>query len=462
LNQQFQTANTTIGYGNWWSTTVNNKGVPFGIANQIYVSEIATPADDLIYWNSANLTVIEEEIDGFAKFMGFSYPYISKSIVNSPLTQSYLTNTIAQVPYTPGVTFYAYTSWEANDPLVHYTTNDLYFLDNGTRSGLISGINNWGNISLPPPAYPPPFLPDIGELSQRFTPWGILGQIIVGVDVNSTNLAYKDPLVWGPDNWNFPTNQPLNFSWIGQVHRGTPWQTIYLKATNILQLVNYLNPTSGLATWEFWTGDSDPNDAAAMAPVQDWQLASLLATTFNTNDLRSLLSVNNPNPNAWQSLFDGLTAWTNDGSGGFSTITISSNSVQASILANAIETARASQPGQTFGNVGTVLSVPELTTTSPWLNLPDATISDEVYEAIPSQLLPLLRTDSFGAAIATNGQTFVQFTGYDGHDYAIETSPDLVHWTAITTNCPVNGVFNFPIAPSMGGDQQFYRSALLH
>ncbi len=57
------------------------------------------------------------------------------------------------------------------------------------------------------------------------------------------------------DNWNFPDGEPLNPDWIGQIHRGTPWQTLFLKATNILNLTG---ATSGLGTWTNWTGNSKP------------------------------------------------------------------------------------------------------------------------------------------------------------------------------------------------------------
>ena len=32
------------------------------------------------------------------------------------------------------------------------------------------------------------------------------------------------------DYWDFPTNLLSNLSWLGRVHRGTPWQTLYLKS----------------------------------------------------------------------------------------------------------------------------------------------------------------------------------------------------------------------------------------
>jgi len=57
---------------------------------------------------------------------------------------------------------------------------------------------------------------------------------LAGVDTNAYNLAYKDPLIWGSDYWSFPTNQTWNPNWLGRIHRGTPWQTIYLKSSDLL------------------------------------------------------------------------------------------------------------------------------------------------------------------------------------------------------------------------------------
>ena len=48
------------------------------------------------------------------------------------------------------------------------------------------------------------------------------------------NLALKDPLVWQSDDWDFPTYKFPTVGWLGRVHRGTPWQTVYLKSPDIL------------------------------------------------------------------------------------------------------------------------------------------------------------------------------------------------------------------------------------
>jgi hypothetical protein len=210
--------------------------------------------------------------------------------------------------------------------------------------------------------------------------------------------------------------------------------------------------------------------------VQDWHLASLVAALLNTNDFCSLFSVNNANPDSWQVRFDGLMALTNNlpdallyngtHAAQFDTLVIASNSAQASLIANAIQVARAGQPGQYFREVGDILAVPQLSEQSPFLNRSSLIqqtngISDEAYEAIPSQLLSLLRADSIGSIAPVNGQMQIQFSGYDGHVYAVQVSADLINWTRISTNSPANGAFNLTVSATANSAAQFYRSVLL-
>ena len=427
------------GYNGMWVTNVNN-GIPAGIANQINVS-LGLFAFNVIYWNSS-VNSAESEIDGFRVF------YHLIPIYNVPGEASIISlaqSTNAwQVPYTPSTSFYQYITWQADDPLVHYLASDL----TDTKP------------------YSPPVNPliNVNAPNERYQPWGARMLQLTGTDPNTYNILIKDPLVFSSDFWNFPTNAFSTSGWLGQVHRGTPWQTIYLKATNILQEQDpaSLFPSYGINTWMNWTGDFDATDAAAMAPVQDWHLASLLTSLLNTNKLVSLFPVNNLNPNAWQGLLNGLTASTNIPNQ-FDFVLISSNSSQASVIANAIQSGRTVRPGQFFNEVGDILATPQLAEQSPFLTGLDATtgISDAAYELIASQLLPRLCADSVGSVGVANNQPLVQFTGYDGHAYAIQMSSDLVNWSSISTNCPVNGVIIFTNSATLNANQQFYRSVLL-
>ena len=79
----------------------------------------------------------------------------------------------------------------------------------------------------------------LGVVNDRYMPWGAAGNLAINplADNNAFNLAYKDPLVYGADDWDFPTNQTLNASWLGQESiAARPGKPVFLKSTNILEL----------------------------------------------------------------------------------------------------------------------------------------------------------------------------------------------------------------------------------
>jgi hypothetical protein len=147
----------------------------------------------------------------------------------------------------------------------------------------------------------------------------------------------------------------------------------------------------------------------------------------------------------------------------FATLTISSASAQAAEIASAIESTRSSLPGQLFAAPGSIFSIPQLSADSPYLNVDfvqlNNGISDLAYEAIPDQLLPLLRIDSIGSMTTANGKVVIQFTGDDNHVYVVQSSPNFVNWTTLSTNCPINGIFTF--TNNVMANAQFYRTVLL-
>jgi hypothetical protein len=446
----------------FWNTNYDVQGNLLGVHNQIQMSQFGTvngitPAGSGA-WNDTQIPGgpnVASPAAQQAFFHGFfaangGYFYGGVFYVN--------TVTAMQAPYTPMAYVVQHTTWAANDPLVHYLASDLAPINE--TSAIVDFDANRLRFT-----------------NDRYQPWGLFPpEYYAGIDSNPANLSYKDPLVRASDNWNFPTGQVSNLNWMGQVHRGTPWQTIYLKSTNILNWASS-GGRNGNNTWRNWTGDFNAFDAINSAPVEDWYLVSLLSPLLTTNSPSTLVSVNNSDPNAWLVLLDGMTALTNNlpnivvgsifSTPQFAAITISSNSPQAAIIASAIETTRLNQPGQSFAGIGSILAIPQLTSQSPFLNWNNAAqqangISDQAYEAIPSQLLPLLRADSVGSVLFANGETVVQFSGSDGHAYVIEVSPDLVNWTSISTNWPVGGVINFKIPPPLNPAAQFYRSVLLN
>ena len=473
-------------YGLWSTNYFSGSTTPDGVVNQFLTSFIGgtVPAEDLDgggsggQWTTTPVPGAGTDTSPAAQQAFFSAFFSPND--EAAYDGGFFTNIepTIQAPFTPMREIVQRLVFQANDPLVHYLCSDLNdFADDTSNRVAITIVQTNNNIKT------------IGRLSDRYMPWG--NQLPSGggsgnqmpgvfdgvpVDQNAYNLSYKDPLVWDSDDWNFPTNETLNASWLGQVHRGTPWQTIYLKSPNILAEMQAISngPTldTGIATWQVWTGDLNPADAESMAPTADWQMAALLASLFNTNNESSLFSVNDPNPGDWENLLNGMTVLTNDVPDvivshvgpEFATLTISSASSQASEIANAIEAARTASPGQVFATPGNIFTVPQLSADSPYLNVDaqqlDYGISEAAYEAIPDQLLPLLRIDSIGSTMTSNGSVIIQFTGDDNHTYAIQSSANLINWKTIGTNCPVNGLITVTNAAT--GNTQFYRTVLLY
>jgi hypothetical protein len=439
LNSEIFNTNTTVlstdeEYTNLvWSTAPDANGNPLGIGTQIGISD-GTINYDLTYWKSPPQAqgTPKAEIDGFRHFMGLGTKYYTESAF-----LPYTTNLAVQAPYAPTVATYEYTSWQANDPLVHYMQSDLHFAgadpQNGS-SGIQTGVNKMAitTTSLP-------LLPDLGRVNARYQPWGTAAPTVgTGIsqqnyDENAFNLAFKDPLMTQSDNWDFPTNKYPTVGWLGRVHRGTPWQTVYLKAHNILAEINPVNPAYGNVgtnTWATWTGNSaNWVDAANSAPVQDRLLFDIFTTAINDNATRGQLSVNvaaNPTDPAsglaaWSALFSGMVALTNtttfplDSPLTYLPVTIQTagtagmNSTLGKLVQgiNDTRTNFVSPDGVkgAFEHVGDIMSVLQLTEASPFLNTnsiilngkvingsqqPLYGISDEMYEWLPQQALSLL------------------------------------------------------------------------
>lgn len=434
-------------FASYWCTNLSH-GAPQGALNQILLSlgingPTLPPSGVFAFDPYAGLDA-GKAIDAFRyNLMGWGPIY--------NLGMTFYRSNVFYVPFDPLGNLYIHTSLSANDPLLHYTLADL---------STWPVLKNVDFVSHSPP------LENVGQVNNAFQPWGGNPTGISGV-IPGTLLTAKDPLITRPDAWDFPTNQPLQGTWIGGVHRGTPWQTLFLKSTNFLQSYGYRY--NAINVWQQWTGDSlllsNANgqvypDAQFTLPTNDWRIAELLTSMFNTNDVRTLASPNQTSVPAFAQLLDGITVLTNPTSGQTVSVLMVSNSPQAELLSTALLTARAAQPGQVFHAPGDLLSVPELSVASPWLNT-SITPPDVAIEAIPSQLLSRLRADSVVSLAASNGQWQLQFSGFDGFPYAVQVASNLVDWTAFATNCYTsNGTFLLTLPPSSAGPQ-FYRSVLL-
>ena len=292
----------------------------FGIANQISQStnnNLNYVTTNLAEWTLFQGSIIppivqvRREIERFRRFMGLPF---DPSFPPNQLVSPRLTH---QAPYTATRIIALSTTWEANDPLVHHTTRDMEDL---YRTSVASRI--WRKpllpvlVSLPPPGsiYSPGYAntvenypvgrgvnPQLLGLNRAYMPWG-RGLSTVGSAIvvsNTTPAAYdlrlKDPGVLGSDSWDFPQRKLANLGWIGRVHRGTPWQTFYLKS-------DAPNPTN----WYFWARSTQT------MPTNDWRLVDIFSTAINADATRGLISVNQTNSAAWAAALSGTLVLSNN------------------------------------------------------------------------------------------------------------------------------------------------------
>ncbi len=414
-----------------WATNAFGSGPTpsWGYVNQMKVSTGSASAPSSAVWNNPTTPSIP----------GLSTVAAAQAYLSSMLTPSssfvangitYTNNEpIVQAGYTATRTAFAPYLYQVNDPLVHYLASDLNAGSGAVwagNAGVTNGIwaQNNGVVAFPIPA--PPTGADI--IKGRYQPWGKTAPTALQGNTynfsNPYNLIYKDPLVWGADGWNFLTNIYPTVGWIGRVHRGTPWQTVYLKSTNVITPGNIY----GTNTWAAWTGDGSLYDAANSAPVQDRLLFDLFTTRLNDNAVLGTLSVNQTNLAAWSAVFSGMVALTNVGNFPKFAVPPNPNLIASnswviippagingfnSALGNLVTNINNARAGTnvllgftnadgvvgSFEHVGDILSTPALTTRSPFLNISNVNqvnfgISDAAYEWLPQQMMGLVREPS--------------------------------------------------------------------
>ena len=442
--------------GGLWSTNYYSGTVPFGVVEQYNVSR-GDPfpagldsdegsASTQTGWTTAPVPGLGNDASPAAQQAFFSAFFSSgDNAFYAGAVGGYVSNFqySIQAPFTPMREIVQRFVFQANDPLVHYLSSDLDdFLDNKSNKVNIAAVQT--NV-----------ITTIGKLSDRYLPWGNLSAPNVSpaannqmpgtwngipVDNNAYNLSYKDPLVWTSDNWDFPTNKYPTVGWLGRVHRGTPWQSVYLKSTDIMSEMHSVsngvqNQPEGLETWQVWTGNPNAQDAINEDPAQDRLLFDLFTAAPDDDATRGQVSVNigADDPNnplaglaSWSALLSGAlefsnnapnltvsrsgssespstiyqeswpsySIWTNQPMG------IPTNNPMWQIVAG-INSTRTNFPALDglkgyFEHVGDILAVPQLSVASPYLsydslgNQVKHGISDEMYEWLPQQMMGLM------------------------------------------------------------------------
>lgn len=340
------------------------------------------------------------------------------------------TNGFLAVPFTPTYQFRVPMIWQANDPLVHYMSSDLLYVE---KSGVPTRISP----ALKEDALTGT-LPNIGQLNERYKPWstGVGGDDAV-TDPDAANLALKDPLVTSSDEWLFPTNILPTVGWLGRIHRGTPWQTVYLKSSDLGLTNRVPSPTDWAQNavfnleaqkWAKWSGNPTLEEGFYNRPVADRMLFDVFTTTLNDNAARGRLPINQSGLASWSALFSGMVVLTNDVidrlsvKPRFKPMIIEPAGVYNPFdattwppLVRLVEGINATRnnpnwfPNGTFNSLGDILAVPELTVASPFLNLtanyiPTRAITDSAYEWLPQQMMSLLQLGEPRFVIYAYGQ----------------------------------------------------------
>ncbi len=442
----------------WDATPINGTFMTRGISNQLAAASGDLPTSTAIWKAFRFSSAIQKDddkngaISHWRKFLG-----LPLSATNKPVPP--VTELRGQIPFVPSRRIEQIVSWQVNDPLVHYMAQDIApapGFDLPMKKPVLTDDNT--------PASPDPSPWNIGALNDRaYRPWG--GSPLQQAsgptgDKLAFSVGVKDPGIRRSDDWDFPVTERVDgkdrkqhfFATIGElgrVHRGTPWQTVYLKSIYKIQngtnaVLNGLDPTA----WRNWSG------SAGTHPMFDWRLLDVFTTAANENATRGLLSVNQTNRAAWSAVLSGVVIPTNtipngearalgehlstDPAKSFEATYVEPATPQVALIVDSINYARRHQPSiipnpnpnanpsasfvfvpqinpitqrtnNVFGHLGDVLAAPHLTVQSPYLNATDdqvkSVMTDRAVEYIPERILSLLQRDEPRFVVYAFGQS---------------------------------------------------------
>ncbi len=406
-----------------------------GISNQF---RVATKRSDLPagQWVNAVGGVGAPDLDRDKSIAGLNYfLYHTSADQLDRATKAAIDQAVyMQSGYNPTATVFLTDRRMANDPLVHYTADDLvpgysaYGEPGGYAEVVVGGVRRTPKNGNPFTLDAKVTTNQVGlprKLLSASAPWGTNANYGYFVppkvdDANSIafDMAFKDPGITQSDDWNFPTNRSTKFSNIGllgRVHRGTPWQTVYMKAaTNPIGTV--VSRMEGAKSWGAWAGNVETY------PAKDRNIFDLFTTALNDNSARGLMGVNQTNLASWSALLSGVPILqNNDNRNNPKLALIQPSSVelkqvlvgytnnpnakgaQREVIPGLLGTITNSvlAPGGYFTGLGAILATPTLTDRSPFLNIPTNSagwkltknLTDEVVERLPQQILSLMKAD---------------------------------------------------------------------
>jgi hypothetical protein len=256
----------------------------------------------------------------------------------------------------PYVNFADSNIWMACDPLVHYTLGDLTDPRYSQAGPELVSTTPYVN---------PPLSLSTGGVTTRYNN-----------GIANNNKVFGDPGLTNANAWQFPTNLFPGVGWLGRVHRGTPWQTVYLKSDDPKS-----PPTSFQNWYTIWV------NSPYTYPTNDWSLIDLFTAVPNDNAARGLLSVNQTNDAAWAAVFAGAIVMTNNAYG--TPLNPTNDVFYMMDSADGINAMRTNHPNGLFHHIGDILQASSLTMAPP--EALAEPVTDEMVERIPQQMLSLLK-----------------------------------------------------------------------
>ena len=510
----------------WQTNFLAGRVIPAGFENQFSAS--LNPLRVLQFWEapvvSGIVTTGDPRLDASLGLRAFLYGINSVPRSSQVIARREMDRLLAsggsingnriQVGFNPVGEVHLTDRRMANDPMVHYTKEDLqpgglvytypegywkFYADvyHDRRPELFQGLQldpsiSEGRIAEPSGDYLVTYVNRTNRVAapskfiNAYAPWGVSANLGTGIPspALAVDMAYKDPLVTNSAAWSFPTpnNAFASIGQLGRIHRGTPWQTVYLKSSIANIESDGEDHIADRYHWKWWSGSYGTH------PTNDWALLDTFSTALTENAGRGQIGVNQTNLSAWSAILSGVPALrrlNNDGNnlvatvldpaggngasslqkivagytttnGGFPVFRrgiasgfVHTNGWPGDALVTAtgpdgkpltLPKARRSLPR--FRSVGEICSVETLSVGSPLLENVEydetnpgrfRPVSDEVVERIPQQILSLLKAEEPRYVIYAWAQTLKPAPG------AVVTAPG--PFFGLSTNYVVTGEF---------------------
>lgn len=414
--------------------------MPSGIRQQIYTSldrNYRTNADWRLFAPGLRRNAIQDRITQFRRFCGLESPPVLSTVE-------------MQAPFSPTMRVDQDMSFEVNDPLVHYMT---YQLVHSSREGQNTNVQVLFGSSMTDTNYSLPGT--IGKLNDNYRPWGGKPNKVT----DKIEMGLVDPGRYHFDFWDFPERKFGSIGWVGRVHRGTPWQTIYMKSR-----------VASPKEWRDWEGDPGTH------PTNDWKLFDGLSAHVSQRAAGGLLGINQTNYAAWCAVLGGLNYLSNPApfevDQSYQDLvddTIDPLSWQMRRIHNGIMMSRRERTS--FTRLSEILSVPELSDGSPFISrvrlrynngstyLPNSQVihrgirwtcvagagagRDEMPPSFREHDVPFFNLNTLAARV-NPGNISGEDYPFQKNDYVryihSATGTRLYRATTTTTNPPVNGV----------------------